>query len=514
MSLSGRRVAKVSESFEVHQHDQSKWEARERQSRRFHDKVKKWDEAKLAGLTAKKSPGATLTWAEQKKINEKTVFSSSSKRQKKKPAAQEEDAIEDDLSPAKSLVKTPRRRRSREEEDSKTPPPRRSRRKKEEEGRSADAPVVIGSDDDVEDFVPATKKTPGRRSSSSRKRDEEENRVILQYPFGASAVDAVALTAGDLSRLEETEFLNDNIVDFFLKLETTDRDLSQLLSIDESLSPSVVRNQVHVFSSHFYTKLHETRISQRKRADHTRAYERVERWTRDRDVFAYKFLLVPIVERLHWSLAVVCNPAKLLVDNVTDLIEEDEDDEVPCIVFMDSLKMHAASTVHFNLRTWLCLEADSKKKSVPEAYRKNNSLTKDALPLVAPKVPLQSNGWDCGVFLLRYAREFLSLVLERPGHAPLRVNKRRVATKFEEDDFSAWFKNTDIVKLRLHIKQQIHLLQEKHQALLVSPHDKGEEEEEERKEEASAANEAAAAAEESHPTPTTSPTAPTEEEEP
>ena len=35
-------------------------------------------------------------------------------------------------------------------------------------------------------------------------------------------MDSIVLTAGDLQRLEEDEFLNDNLVDFYLKLLTTD----------------------------------------------------------------------------------------------------------------------------------------------------------------------------------------------------------------------------------------------------------------------------------------------------
>ena len=38
----------------------------------------------------------------------------------------------------------------------------------------------------------------------------------------------------------------------------------------------------------------------------------VANWTRDVDVFAKRLLLVPICEDLHWSLAVICHPGKLL----------------------------------------------------------------------------------------------------------------------------------------------------------------------------------------------------------
>lgn len=372
----------------------------------------------------------------------------------------------------------PRRKvkRDRVEEDDgvgteAAPPARRkSKRFAVEAGATASKPVVIESDEEVQVLEGSPKKC--RRSRRHAKQESEDAAtVLLQYPLDASSVDAVPLTSGDLGRLEEAEFLNDNIVDFFLKLETIDPDLSQLL--DSSLTPEVVKQQLHVFSSHFYTKLHETRISTKSRVDQKQAYERVERWTRGIDVFAYKYVLVPIVEHQHWSLAVICNPALLLAAHAStaeanDLAEDEAEREVPCIVFMDSLKMHKANTIHFNLRTWLCLEADKKKKAVGPDKTCNHAFTKSALPIVTPVVPLQSNGWDCGVFLLRYAHELLAVLLDRPGHKGLKITRRRVDTQFNQENFRAWFKNADIPKLRLHIKQQIQVLIEKRDAIAKS----------------------------------------------
>ena len=66
--------------------------------------------------------------------------------------------------------------------------------------------------------------------------------------------------------------------------------------------------------SHFFTKLREGDSRGKLKPDSEkaqRAHARVERWTRGVDVFAKKFLLVAVVEDLHWSLAIVCHPAEL-----------------------------------------------------------------------------------------------------------------------------------------------------------------------------------------------------------
>ncbi|CAN0223242.1 unnamed protein product, partial [Ectocarpus fasciculatus] len=41
------------------------------------------------------------------------------------------------------------------------------------------------------------------------------------------------------------------------------------------------------------------------------AYSKVQHWTRNVDLFKKKFVLVPVVEDMHWSLACLCNLDKL-----------------------------------------------------------------------------------------------------------------------------------------------------------------------------------------------------------
>ena len=72
------------------------------------------------------------------------------------------------------------------------------------------------------------------------------------------------------------------------------------------------------------------------------------------------------------------------------------------------------------------------------------------LPVVSPKVPLQMNSCDCGVFVLRYAQEFLQRAAG--PEATVAVTERDVATKFGDHDFEGWFKPADIVGMRLEIK--------------------------------------------------------------
>ncbi|KAJ8605568.1 hypothetical protein CTAYLR_000147 [Chrysophaeum taylorii] len=335
-------------------------------------------------------------------------------------------------------AKLPKKQRAQQVEV----PLRRSKRRAPNDGTGTeDKPLVIDSDEEAPSPPP-----PPPKKRRKRDDDDDDDEVVLHYP-SPDATDAVAITRGDRSRLVPEEFLNDNLVDFYLKVTTTDPRHS--LVLNEVVTADVVKRKVHVFSSHFYTKLHETKICSRNQRQQREAYDRVARWTRGVDVFAFDVLVVPIVEHLHWSLAVVCNPAKLLKTDVEDLT----DDRAPCVIFMDSLKMHRAATVHFNLRTWLCLEA--RKKNKPLHLDDTTAFSKDHLPLATPAVPMQANGWDCGVFVLRYAIDLLYLLCSDP---PLKVTHANVKAHFKDEGFVEWFRGDDIKELRGVIRRTIESL--------------------------------------------------------
>jgi hypothetical protein len=106
--------------------------------------------------------------------------------------------------------------------------------------------------------------------------------VLLQYPPEKAASNSVAITRGDLDRLEPFEFLNDNLVDFYLKFmarekrvvdnDNADEDGDENeegvkasagsgggggegCGVDESQLELEALEQSHIFTAHFYKKL-------------------------------------------------------------------------------------------------------------------------------------------------------------------------------------------------------------------------------------------------------------------
>ncbi|XP_015210480.1 sentrin-specific protease 6 isoform X2 [Lepisosteus oculatus] len=122
---------------------------------------------------------------------------------------------------------------------------------------------------------------------------------LIVYP-PAPAKGGISVTNEDLHCLNEGEFLNDVIIDFYLKYLV----LEKLKKADAQRS--------HVFSSFFYKRLNQR--ERRSVVDPTnlpiqkRRHNRVKTWTRHVDLFQKDFIFVPINESAHWFLAVICFP--------------------------------------------------------------------------------------------------------------------------------------------------------------------------------------------------------------
>jgi sentrin-specific protease 7 len=149
--------------------------------------------------------------------------------------------------------------------------------------------------------------------------------------FPTTGARRTAVDFQDIERLDEGEFLNDNLVGYALR------------RIEEDMAPEH-KSKVHFFNSYFFTSL--TSKNGRKAFN----YDAVKKWTKQKDLFDTPYIVVPINENLHWFVAIICNlpnlvrkPA-LLGDEAADVAEtpvtsqrssvqpspiRDPDDEVP-----------------------------------------------------------------------------------------------------------------------------------------------------------------------------------------
>ncbi|MBW0472739.1 hypothetical protein O181_012454 [Austropuccinia psidii MF-1] len=136
--------------------------------------------------------------------------------------------------------------------------------------------------------------------------DGSDCEIALVWPFDDNDrfIKPVAITQGDLNRLQDGEFLNDTLVEFGLKWE-----LNEIRKTDVVLAESI-----YLFSSFFFQKLNANKTKQKlTSAEEAKlAYSGVRKWTKGHDVFTKDFLVIPINEHMHWYFMIVSNPKRLL----------------------------------------------------------------------------------------------------------------------------------------------------------------------------------------------------------
>ncbi|XP_041021366.1 probable ubiquitin-like-specific protease 2B isoform X4 [Juglans microcarpa x Juglans regia] len=148
--------------------------------------------------------------------------------------------------------------------------------------------------------------------------DESFEEVV--YPKGDS--DAVSISKRDVDLLQPETFINDTIIDFYIKY------------LKNQIQPED-KHRFHFFNSFFFRKLADMDKDPTSASDGRAAFLRVRKWTRKVNIFEKDYIFIPINFNLHWSLIVICHPgevARLKDDNL------EKSPKVPCILHMDSIK--------------------------------------------------------------------------------------------------------------------------------------------------------------------------------
>ncbi|XP_028291993.1 uncharacterized protein LOC114455141 isoform X2 [Gouania willdenowi] len=277
-------------------------------------------------------------------------------------------------------------------------------------------------------------------------------RRLIQFP-PPPLKGGITVTMEDLQCLDNGQFLNDVIIDFYLKY------LLQKAS-------AAVAERSHIFSSFFYKQLtrrdNASEGGNSEACQRQRRHQRVKTWTRHVDIFKKDFLFVPVNQEAHWYLVVICFPGldepmveELGGDRETGASLQGEEEETrgctnrtdvaesppapthsdgadtqsakedstkdsipgpvdcteltcqrktvckrPCILIMDSLKLSLHERVFKLLREYLQSEWEVRRGSQRE-------FGPDQMKSSHCRVPLQDNSSDCGLYLLQYVECFL-----------------------------------------------------------------------------------------------------------
>ncbi|XP_063249822.1 sentrin-specific protease 7 isoform X2 [Prinia subflava] len=311
---------------------------------------------------------------------------------------------------------------------------------------------------------------------------------LIVYP-PPPAKGGLGVTREDLECLEYGEFLNDVIIDFYLKYLLLEK------------APKHVADRTHIFSSFFYKCL--TRTEKNSEGDvkvsaAQRRHRRVRTWTRHINIFNKDYIFVPVNEESHWYIAVICFPwleeavyeecprqnslshwlqqspgeperentragsvlfrgeeemdggndiaasASVLYSAISKISLSNSKKQIckrPCILILDSLKACSVQKTVQVLREYLEVEWEAKRKTRRE-------FSKSTMIDLCPRVPKQDNSSDCGVYLLQYVESFFQnpiVNFEQPLHLENWFPRQLIRNKREEI--------RDLI-LQLHFQQQ------------------------------------------------------------
>ncbi|KAJ2455571.1 hypothetical protein EV183_000048 [Coemansia sp. RSA 2336] len=170
-------------------------------------------------------------------------------------------------------------------------------------------------------------------------------------PGFTAELNNVPVTAHDISTLGDGQWLNDEVINFYMQL-----------IIDRSQKTPVLP-KVHAFNTFFYSTLSE------------KGYARVRRWTRRIKLFENDLVVVPVHLGVHWCCAIIDFRSKRITYYDALL-----GDNSKCLrLLMDYLK------------------EESRDKCNQEFDDSGWTMACDK------QIPRQRNGYDCGVFAVVFA---------------------------------------------------------------------------------------------------------------
>lgn len=184
----------------------------------------------------------------------------------------------------------------------------------------------------------------------------------------------------------------------------------------------------------------------RRRRKKNPGFSKVRKWTRGINIFDKDFLIIPVHDRLHWSLAIICFP-----NHGPGSASRSE----RCILHLDSMTCgHESLSVFRLLRRYLVAEWKDTFGGIESKENDNiDSFTCNEIPGRKVPVPLQENESDCGLFLLHYIRKFVE-------SAPSTMKVSDVEERLEDLGLFGrqWFFPIEASSLRTSIQEQLQRL--------------------------------------------------------
>ncbi|CAI0401093.1 unnamed protein product [Linum tenue] len=192
--------------------------------------------------------------------------------------------------------------------------------------------------------------------------------------------DAVLITTRDLELLQPATFINDTIIDFYVKY-----------LVKTKIQPED-HNRFHFFNSFYFRKLADLDKDMTSVGEGRAAFQRVHKWTKKVTLFEKEYIFIPVNYSLHWSLIVICHPDDVKERSV----------KLPCILHMDSIQGSHRGLKNL-FQSYLLEEWKARHQDIVDDVS-SKFLNMSFIEL---ELPQQANSFDCGLFLLHYLELFI-----------------------------------------------------------------------------------------------------------
>ena len=217
----------------------------------------------------------------------------------------------------------------------------------------------------------------------------------------------------DLKRLGPGVWLNCNLINLWLLWITRDQPQDFV-----------------VLNSYFYTKLSQS------------GPEELENWF-DRssiNIFKKRMIFIPICKNFHWSLCVLVNLGAFSDDPIYEKLS-------PSFIYLDSAGGGSRDRVERKIIEMINWEWS---RLYPAKIMNSKALRR-----FSPKVPQQENGYDCGVYTLKYAFQTYQLKSALIEHSFSACNTKGFLDMFESSTSDFNFNAKDITRIRKQFSRMI-----------------------------------------------------------
>ena len=144
--------------------------------------------------------------------------------------------------------------------------------------------------------------------------------TLLIYPPSLKS-GGIPITTLDVACLDEGTYLNDVIIDFYLKY------------LYEGVMSKEQREKTYIFNSYFYKRL---TLKSGSKFSPSVMHAQVKKWTRNVDIFQKDFIIIPVNEHCHWYLVIVCFPSSTYnIEDFNEKEEEEEEEDAPDFIMKE-----------------------------------------------------------------------------------------------------------------------------------------------------------------------------------